>query len=315
MLKGRRTKLLKGLSLTGPGRVGMEIGPLASPLVTRADANMLYVDQADTATLRRKYRDDPEVDVGSIVDVDIVVNAKQSLSQAMGDQRVDFVVASHVVEHVPDFIGWFQSLKQVLRAEGEVRLAVPDMRFSFDRLRAQTRLSDILAAYVHQATVPMPHCILDFCLNQVNTLDVGEAWRGPRQRDEEGRCFSFNDSLALARDALENGTYHDVHCWTFTPQSFAVLCRDLVRAELMPFCCTGFVDTPVLALEFYVHMQRRNDAEAAAKSWQKMAQKAHVKPWATTRAHLQQRFHRGKQVIKKQLFSKPLISKVKSSPG
>ena len=49
---------------------GIEIGPLDKPLVRRDRGPVLYVDHADTAALRRKYADDPGVDLDALVEVD-----------------------------------------------------------------------------------------------------------------------------------------------------------------------------------------------------------------------------------------------------
>src|SRR5262249_56712490 len=100
----RRQRILAPLGdLTG---TGLEIGALHHPIIDRSvtDASVLYVDHADTAAVHAKYADDAEV--GEIVDVDVVWNAG-TLASALGDRdRVDWVIASHVLEHVPNLVAW-----------------------------------------------------------------------------------------------------------------------------------------------------------------------------------------------------------------
>ena len=81
----RREKLLNGLD---PGQcVGVEIGPLASPIVSRADGQIIYVDHASTEALRAKYADHTAVDTARIVDVDAIWSAN-TLRQAIGPDCV-----------------------------------------------------------------------------------------------------------------------------------------------------------------------------------------------------------------------------------
>ncbi len=52
----------------------------------------------------------------------------------------DLLVASHVIEHVPDLITWLREIASVLKPTGQARLAIPDRRYTFDLLRVETQL-------------------------------------------------------------------------------------------------------------------------------------------------------------------------------
>lgn len=135
---GRREKIIGGLNLKCMD--GIEIGPLCRPVVTKEESRVIYVDHADADELRKKYAKQPTVDITQIVDIDAVWGGA-TLRQAVGHGfNVDYVVASHVIEHVPDLIGWLEELSSVLRDGGEVKLAVPDKRFTFDYLRREVSL-------------------------------------------------------------------------------------------------------------------------------------------------------------------------------
>lgn len=269
----RRTRLLRGLKLKES--VGVEIGPLCWPLVQRADAaKIIYVDHTDTLHLRQKYRDDPHVDPDAIVNVDAVWGAN-TLHEAIGGQYVDYVVASHVVEHVPDLVTWLRELAAVLKPTGEVRLAVPDRRFTFDYFRRESRLPEVLTSYIERARVPHPFCLLDHCLNAAD-ISTAQAWRGRIERASVKRHHTWQGAMQLARDAFENGTYHDVHCWVFTPRSFAKLIADLCDMDLLDFACEDFADTMRNGMEFSVVLRRSCDRRYIAESWQRMARVAKV---------------------------------------
>ncbi|WP_413658184.1 methyltransferase domain-containing protein [Paraburkholderia phenoliruptrix] len=269
----RRTRLLRGLNLKES--VGVEIGALCWPLVRQEDAEtIIYVDHTDTPHLRHKYRDDPHVDAEQIVSVDAVWGAN-SLHEAIGGQYVDYVVASHVVEHVPDLVTWLRELAAVLKPTGEVRLAVPDRRFTFDYFRRESRLPEVLTSYVERARVPHPYCLFDHCLNAAD-ISTAEAWRGRIDPGSARRHHTWQGAMQLARDAFENGTYHDVHCWVFTPGSFANLIADLCEMDLLDFACEDFADTARNGMEFSVVLRRSCDRRYIAESWQRMAQGAKI---------------------------------------
>lgn len=265
----RREKILSGLDVRK--LVGVEIGALCRPLVTRSDGEILYVDHADTETLRAKYHGDPDVDADAIVTVDGIWGSN-TLSEALGGRRVDYVIASHVVEHVPNLVGWLGEIASVLKPDGRLHLVVPDKRFTFDIARDETRMSDVLSAYIANARCPQPQAILDFVLNARHGVNAAQIWLGHESRGEA--AHSFQDAVAVARNALETGAYHDVHCWVFTPSRFAQICATLVEHGLLNMACVQFFDTANNEIEFHVHLQACNDRERAISSWRDMEAEA-----------------------------------------
>ena len=152
-----------------------------------------------------------------------------------------------------------------------LRLAVPDRRFTFDFLRQETRFSDILNARLAAARAPLPAQILD-CVSEIVTFDTAAAWRGEVDRtDGPPRMHRVAQAIAVAEDALRNGSYHDVHCWVFTPGSFARLLGRAAAQGLHEFACVEAYDTEPGELEFQVILQPCADRQAAAASWERMA--------------------------------------------
>lgn len=261
----RKVKLLSGLNLSTA--IGAEIGALCRPVVTRSDGTVYYVDHASTAALREKYKLDPNVDIDALVEVDAVWG-RQSLSEALGGKFVDYVIASHVVEHVPDLVGWFGEIGAILKPDGQLRLAVPDKRFTFDLMREDSRISDVLSAHVVRARIPQPQAIIDHVVNVRYDVNTAAIWAG---NPSNGRpAHTFADAIGAAQDAFVNGNYHDVHCWVFTPASFAKICRLLVENGLLAMSCANFFDTERNELEFHVHMQKCADVAFASASWARM---------------------------------------------
>ncbi|WP_454824958.1 methyltransferase [Paraburkholderia xenovorans] len=261
----RKVKLLSGLDLSSA--IGAEIGALCRPVVTRPEGTVYYIDHASTEVLREKYKHDPNVDINALVDVDAVWG-QQSLSEALGGKLVDYVIASHVVEHVPDLVGWLAEIGAILKPGGQLRLAVPDKRFTFDLMREDSRISDVLGAHVVRARIPQPQAIIDHIVNVRYDVSAGEIWAGICSNGRPAHTFA--DAIASAQDAFANGNYHDVHVWVFTPLTFARICRQLVENGLLSMSCANFFDTARNELEFQVHMQQCADVQLAAASWARM---------------------------------------------
>jgi len=271
----RKSKLTQNLDLQRYR--GIEIGALANPIVTRDTGNVLYVDYADTASLKARYANDPYVRTDDIVDIDAIWGDRTLTEAVAPAGNFDYVIASHVVEHVPDLITWLNELCDVISPVGQIRLIVPDRRYSFDYLRAETRVADVVSANLIRARIPQPHEILDFALNKTE-IDITQAWDGNIDPSRLSRDFTFEGALWLCRDAMENGTYHDVHCWVFTPRSFANLMYELCKLGAIDLKCSMFHDTERGELEFFVGMQRSTDKSEQLASWQSMISRAAEKP-------------------------------------
>jgi len=245
----RRTRILTGLNISDSA--GVEIGALDKPLVTRDMGKVLYVDHADTATLRKKYQEDAGVRADAIVDVDGVWGTN-TLLEAVGGRKVDYALASHVIEHVPDLITWLKEVESILAPGGQIRLAIPDMRYTFDCLRRETVFSDVLPAYIARARRPMPRELMDFVYNAADVRS-DLLWHKPAKKAVSRKLYTFADTAQLG-EASMRGEYHDVHCWTFTPASFARLMNEIGAAGLSNLACRAFTDTPIGATEFYISL-------------------------------------------------------------
>ncbi len=203
----RRDKLLDGLDL---GRMaGVEIGALTSPIVSKQEAGerILYVDHLDTEGLRQKYSDD-QLAGATLVDVDRVWG-EQTLQDCIGPGlKVDYVLNSHVIEHVPDIVTWLQEIHAILRPDGRLRMAIPDRRYTFDFLRRESTLADALGAYVQRARSPLPRAILDHSSTKPTSTRrrPGLARSGPRRPDPSARRSTRSNS--------PNGPIAPASIWT-----------------------------------------------------------------------------------------------------
>ena len=266
----RRGIILRGLDV---GRLrGVEIGPLDRPLVKKSDGPVIYVDHAPKNDLLKHYASDNYVDPAKLVEVDAIWG-QQTLKDALGGETFDYVVASHVVEHVPDLITWLEETAAVLKPGGTVRLAVPDKRFSFDYFRSTSQIADLIDARLRRARKPLPRMILDAFLSY-RPIDVAEAWTRPLDEQTRPPQYKLEDAIAFARRALEQDEYIDTHCWVFTPSSFAALFAEVTALGLISYRCEWLVPTARTRHEFFIAISPSADAAENRESWRRAAAEA-----------------------------------------
>lgn len=262
----RRDKLFAHIS---PGvQRGIEFGPLCTPLVRPEVGNIRYIDHASTDDLKKKYEGHTTVDIENIVDVDYVWNGQPLRELIDGYSEVDFAVASHVIEHVPNLIGWLLEIHSILKVGGILSLAIPDKRFCFDFKRQLTEPQHLVEAYLLRYTQPSPRMVFDHYSNVVQ-IDGDIAWNSwdlPPDPDRMRNTHKPAEALDKARRAAESGEYFDAHCWVFTPESFLDNLSVLVQLNLLPYKISTFFDT--YGHEFIVSLQStpRKETEASVSA-------------------------------------------------
>ncbi len=221
----QRTALLRSMLPLG-GR-GLEIGPGYNPLVPKAEGYRVETaDYTDADGLRAKYLGNPHVDTARIEAVDHVLDGSRTLADAVGQPAsFDYLVASHVIEHTPDMLGFLQSCEALLAPGGVLLLAVPDKRHCFDVLQPLTSTGAVLQAHLDRRTRPTPGAVFDdVAYNAVRGASIG--WLASNTTPL--RFFAPLHAAAAAFDAARRSPeYRDVHVWRFVPSSFRLIAQDL----------------------------------------------------------------------------------------
>jgi hypothetical protein len=86
----------------------------------------------------------PNVNIEDIVPVDYVWGDETLVEAVDHGLYFDYLVASHVVKHVPNTIGWFGETPAALKAGEVLSLVVPDKRFTFDCQRDVSGASEFI---------------------------------------------------------------------------------------------------------------------------------------------------------------------------
>lgn len=241
---------------------GLEIGPLASPRVRKDEGPVRYVDHASAAELKEKYATDEGMQdrLDKIVDVDYVLGVDTTISEAVAkDAPFDYVIASHVIEHIPDPIGWMDDLTRVLRPGGVLSLVIPDKRYCFDINRSLTEISDFVDGNLRHLRQPSFRQAFDFYSKAIGgTVDTAAVWAGTADYSLAVRQdFADPDAAAMeaCRHMLTSDEFVDVHCHVFTPNSFVRLVEKMARLDLIDYEIAALHPTELNNFEFYVSLR------------------------------------------------------------
>lgn len=252
----RRARLLDPLD-TRNGH-GLEIGPLHQPVAVKDECDVTYVDIHFAAGLREYYATHPGTPIEEILEVDYALieeGRTRTLAEATAPAApFDWVVASHVVEHVPDMIGWLQDVAEVLVDGGLLSLAVPDRRYCFDARRPPTTVGQLLLAHHHGDDRPSVRAVFDHYHAAVRTTPT-EAWR-QGQPGPETTIFPLEMARDMTARSVDERRYMDCHVWLFTPQEFVEQLAVLARLGHSDFTVAGLIPTDVDDMEFFVTLRR-----------------------------------------------------------
>jgi SAM-dependent methyltransferase len=274
-----RKAVLRGLDLRG--KTGLEIGPLNRPLVARSDSRVFYADHCSTEALRTKYAIDPEIPVDDIMEVDFDLSTGSLTELVAPLGSLDYVVASHVAEHVPDLIGWLKAMDTVLRPGGVLALVLPDKRFTLDLFRRESALHELEAAHAEARTRPDLRTVLDHFLNIIDA-DVAALWRDQDACRDAPRLMP----VGVAAGAIEQwqaGAYLDAHCWVFTPWSCVALLGAAIERHGIGLRLKWARTTPYHQLEFYLQLEKCDDA-APRTDWAAAARRLRLQSLVEGRA-------------------------------
>jgi SAM-dependent methyltransferase len=242
------------LSMFDRSGLGLEVGPSYNPLVPKSRAfNVETLDYTDKAGLIKKYEADPTVDTSRIEEVDFVSNGRSMLDVIGQEQRYDYIVASHVIEHTPNMLGFMNECDRLLKPNGNLVLAVPDKRYCFDILRPLSSTGDILDAFVEKRTRHTPGKVFDLPANLCDRNGVSGWYHGAP--GDLALRYDLRHAKELFENAQTTSDYLDTHAWMYTPSSFRLILGDLNEMNLLELREDKFRDT--YGFEFFVTLSRK----------------------------------------------------------
>jgi SAM-dependent methyltransferase len=223
----------------------LEIGPLHAPLVGKDDGeHVYYVDIRSTEDVKEEYKNEDSIDKNKICDIDYVMQGSYTETFA-SVPKFDYVISSHVIEHIPRLIDFFLDISNIFTKTGLLYLLIPDHRRCFDAYRSPTSFAE--AYYIHTQNIPFaPWRILDFYLEAAPKHSAGFIRENNLVSPEV--ALPARETFASAKKRYEALCSGDLppqaHYSVFTPRSFLLLMYNMAGASLFPFKLRLFFPTP-----------------------------------------------------------------------
>ncbi len=214
--------LTDGLFLKGRG---LEIAPFFRPTLLKKGYNISYTDYATAEELIKKHQHLPIAQqiAADTVELDFIWVPGTDLNKC-APMLFDYAIASHVIEHVPNVIGWLSQILSVLKVGGVLSLAVPNKHFTFDAYRPETHVNEMIDAWLRNQSIPSPAQIYDMLSNSADVPpDHSMPFNEGIPFESLPRNYTDQQALEFAIYSYTTGTYLDIHCSVFTPESLRAL--------------------------------------------------------------------------------------------
>ena len=254
----RRDFLLKDIEKS---QIGLEIAPFFRPLAPKAQGYQVEtIDILSTEQLRQWVLADPSIPDDLINQIEVVdhVGSASRIKETIqysGAKKYSYIISSHNFEHLPNPIQFLRDCGEILADDGQLCMAIPDLRCCFDRFRMPTQLDCWIESFCEEKSSPSPY-------------DRFRAWY-KRCNNIGNLCHSRTDivlhpnplkTLSTAYAELQqslsssDGHYKDCHVSAFTPSSFVLLVKECIELGLVGL---DIVDlAPTSGDEFLVRLKK-----------------------------------------------------------
>lgn len=196
------------------------LGTLRNSLPPKAGGIEIGAHSLPVAGIAPYYVDRVRTYAGSVSRVDILADG---LVLPFPTSSLDYVCASHVLEHLANPINALLEWHRVLKGGGLLYLVVPDKRFTFDQPRRITSPAHVVNDFVCGTTKTDIEHVHDFIYH--TDWDRLRPGTNPSQKESDQEMLF----AAYAGD-VKSGNTVDIHYHTFTPES---LIESLTNAHLI----------------------------------------------------------------------------------
>lgn len=250
----------------GKNARALEIGPSYGPILPKVQGFKTVVfDHLTKDELVDKYKNHG-VKAHLIEEVDIIGSELDDV-----EDKFDAIVASHVIEHTPDLVGFLKQCSRLMHVNSRLYLITPDKRLVFDAVRPLTTTGNVIDAHVLKRARHIG-ALFDTKINAVSR-NRRNLWTTADDNPLD-TIHNFAEAKKLLSEAMSTDEYTDTHAWCFTPQSFRLIMFDLMGLEFIDLVECEYYDHERTEF-FFVMKKGRIDSEVvserraqlAAASW------------------------------------------------
>ena len=247
-----------------PTKLSLEIGALNNPFFEpKLYPNLKFIDVFSTEQLKQNYKEHPDVDSNTIVNVDYVWKGQKYI-ELIPDVKFEQVFSSHNIEHQPNLIEYLNNISSVLKSDGLVYIVIPDKRYCFDHYIEESNIIDILSADIRQDKKPQISTIFKGAF-QTTHNEPNRHWNN----DFDINKLDNLDNIDIINILIEKYNYLkniydynkynyiDTHVWQFTPRSFIKIINTLNLMKIIDLNIIYCSDTKYGEFEFYAILQKK----------------------------------------------------------
>ena len=193
---------------------GLEIGACDLPTVPREAGKCEFADFRSAEEMSRLWN----LQLETVMPVQYILKRDTKVHNQI-DKKFDYVVLCHVIEHIPNMIGYIKDLHNLLKTGGVMLIVCPDKRRTPDASRPSTTIEHLLDDYYNDCYYPSLEHILEF----------GKAWFDELKQK----------SLRSAKEFYEWGYQNfesglaDAHCHVWIDEEFFTQIQYLIEGEIL----------------------------------------------------------------------------------
>jgi hypothetical protein len=168
-------------------------------------------------------------------------------------ETFDLVMSSHVLEHQPDLVTHLNKVEKLLTSDGKYAFIVPDSRYCFDHFIYPSNLVSVVKEFQLKRVKPDLWNVIE---HRALTCHNDPKLHWNKQSGDVIPGLKERWSAAEREFLVSGGTYIDVHCWQFTPESLKMVIEGLFELDLINFTIEEIYQTPQDNLEFCVVIKK-----------------------------------------------------------
>jgi 2-polyprenyl-3-methyl-5-hydroxy-6-metoxy-1,4-benzoquinol methylase len=232
---------------------GLEFGPSYNPIAPKKDGyDVEILDHLDKEGLINKYKNSG-MNIENIEDVDYIWNGEKYSDLTGKKNYYDYIIASHIIEHTCDLIGFLNDCSEMLVDTGILVLAIPDKMYHYDFLRPLTGLARVIDSNVSKNNINTVGSITEAILNACKNNDY-IAWDSSSDFNDLRPFHKIGYVRERHKNLLKQNNFIDVHNWVFTKASFELLIYDLGVLDLIDLEIDKCYDT--VGCEFFASLKK-----------------------------------------------------------
>ncbi len=199
---------------------GLEIGACDLPTVSSIHGTCQYADFRSHEEMSRLWN----ININDVTPVDYILKRNAEVSDQIKNQKFDYAILCHVIEHVPNPIGYINDIHKILNPGGIIMITCPDKRATFDSTRISTSIEHLLMDYYNKSDYPSLEHILDFSKAAITDLN-DKSIKQPKDF-YDWACKNYESGEA------------DAHCHVWTDHEFF--------SQINYFISGGFIENMII---------------------------------------------------------------------